>query len=75
MEDAESSGHCFLDWFIQTRPPCLSHLCFSLGAAGKESCVPVQPSVVLPSTPDSGGMAASAKDAPSKSDMNFLKRF
>lgn len=41
VKDAESSAHCFLDWFMQTRPPCLSHLCFCLSAAWKESHVPV----------------------------------
>lgn len=30
VEDAESSAHCFLGWFLQTRPRCLPHLCFSL---------------------------------------------
>lgn len=41
VEDVESSAHCFLDWFLQNKPPCLSHLCLSLGAAWKESHVPV----------------------------------
>lgn len=36
-----SFTHCFPDRFMQTRPPWLSHLCFSLGAAWKEGRVPV----------------------------------
>lgn len=30
VEDAESSAHRFLGWFLQTKPQCLPHLWFSL---------------------------------------------
>lgn len=79
-----TSGRCWLfyslfPWLVYANQAPLavsSVLFFGCCLEGRPCACPWErPSVFLPDIPDSGGMAACAKDTPSKPDMNLLKWF